>query len=257
MSLLEVREALAGYGAREVLHGVSLSVSPGELVAVLGPNGAGKSTLIRACLGLLPLRGGEVKVAGRSVSAYGRRELATRVAWVPQSIDGVAGFTGLELVSMGRAPHLSWWGLLSARDVERARAAMEELGIAHLANRSATEMSGGERRLLYLARALVQQAELLLLDEPTAFLDVRHQVECLERVRAQTKRGLGALAVLHDVNLAASFADRAVLMKDGRVLRSGPASEVLASESLRELYGIPMAQAECGAQRLFAPHVER
>jgi iron complex transport system ATP-binding protein len=176
------------------------------------------------------------------------------VAWVPQSFEPAEGFSGLELVLMGRSPHLGLWGLTSASDEAVARAVLEELGVAYLAERSCEAMSGGERRMLLLARGLVQQPKLLLLDEPTAFLDVAHQVGALERVRARVDAGLGAVAVLHDVNLAAAFATHVLLLRDGHVLARGPAPEVLQRERLEALYGVPMemASAPSGA-RLFAP----
>ena len=252
--MLQVRNLSAGYGDRRVLQGVELEVRPGELWAVLGPNGAGKSTLVRASLGLLPAREGSVRVFGADVRQVHRRELARRVAWVPQSPEAVPDFTALELVLMGRSPHLSRWALASRADVARATAALEELGIGALVGRALGALSGGERRLVMLARALTQAPELLLLDEPTAFLDVAHQVGTLARVRARVDAGLGAVAVLHDVNLAAAFATHALLLRDGQVLAQGPVDTVLERERLEALYGLPleMAQAPSGA-RLFAP----
>jgi iron complex transport system ATP-binding protein len=252
--LLETQALVAGYGASPVLRGVDFSVRAGELWAVLGPNGTGKSTLLRGVLGLLPWARGEVRLLGRERSAWEARELARRVAWVPQLFEPAEGFSGLELVLMGRSPHLGLWGLTSERDVALARAALEELGVAYLADRSSEALSGGERRMLLLARGLVQQPSLLLLDEPTAFLDVAHQVGALARVRARVEAGLGAVAVLHDVNLAAAFATHALLLRDGQVLAHGPVDTVLERERLEALYGLPleMAQAPSGA-RLFAP----
>ncbi|MFZ5468218.1 MAG: ABC transporter ATP-binding protein [Myxococcota bacterium] len=256
-TLLEVREVVAGYGPHEVLRAVSFAVREGELWAVLGPNGAGKSTLLRALAGLLPLRGGEVALAGRALRSYGRRELAQTVAWVPQATEAESGFTGLELALLGRSPHLGFGGLPSGGDVARARAALEEMGVGHLAARSTAEVSGGERRLFWLARALVQSPRVLFLDEPTAFLDVRHQVRSLERVRAYVTKGAAAVAVLHDVNLAAAFADQVVLLREGKVLAQGEARKVLTGELLEELFDVPMTGADApGGQRLFAPRSE-
>jgi len=252
--LLETQALVAGYGPEPVLRGVDFAVRAGELWAVLGPNGTGKSTLLRGVLGLLPWTRGAVRLLGRERPAWDARELARRVAWVPQGFEPAEGFSGLELVLMGRSPHLGLWGLSSERDVALARAALEELGVGHLADRSGEAMSGGERRMVLLARGLVQQPSLLLLDEPTAFLDVAHQVGALNRVRARVEAGLGAVAVLHDVNLAAAFATHALLLRDGQVLAQGPVDTVLERERLEALYGLPleMAQAPSGA-RLFAP----
>jgi cobalamin transport system ATP-binding protein len=253
-SALLVQQLSAGYGEQRVLEAVDLEVKPGELWAVLGPNGAGKSTLVRASLGLLPARSGTVAVFGTDVRAIGRRELARRAAWVPQSVDALPDFTAMELVLMGRGPHLSRWALASRADVERAREALEALGIGHLAARALGALSGGERRLVMLARALTQAPELLFLDEPTAFLDVRHQVQTLALVRRRVEEGMAAVAVLHDVNLAAAFATQVLLLAGGRVLASGSAGEVLATERLQALYGVTIASAtSASGQRLFGP----
>lgn len=241
--VLSLAQVDAGYGAADVLRGASLEVKPGEAWAVLGPNGAGKSTLVRVVMGLLPPRAGRVEVTGLSLPGASPAELARRVAWVPQVMDDDAGFTALELALMGRAPHLGAWGLPGAKDVERALECLGELGVAALAERPLSEVSGGERRRVWLARALVQAPKLLVLDEPTAFLDVRHQVELLRAVRRRVAGGLGVLAVLHDVNLAAHFATHVLLLKDGRTLAQGPVGDVLTSERLSELYGIAMHAA--------------
>lgn len=253
MTVLDVRGISLRRGERRVVSDVSFSVGPGELWAVLGPNGAGKSTLLRGCLGLLRADAGEVRIDGRPVPELGRTELARRVAWVPQELDAESGFTGLEIAVMGRSPHLSGWGVPQETDLSSARAALEELGIAPLAGRRMSAMSGGERRLVALARALVQTPGLLLLDEPTAFLDLRHQFEVLARVRSRVDGGLAAVAVLHDVNLAATFADRLLLLREGRVLAVG-GREALSAENLERLYDIPIAAARTPAgQPLFAP----
>jgi iron complex transport system ATP-binding protein len=252
--LLETQGLLAGYGPAPVLQGVDFAVRSGELWAVLGPNGTGKSTLLRAVLGVLPWTRGVVRLLGRERQEWEPRELARRVAWVPQTFEPVEGFSGMELVLMGRSPHLGLWGLTSEKDIALARQVLEELGVAYLAQRPGEALSGGERRMLLLARGLVQEPALLLLDEPTAFLDVAHQVGALARVRARVEAGLGAVAVLHDVNLAAAFATHALLLRDGRVLAQGPVEAVLEREQLEALYGLPMemALAPSGA-RLFAP----
>ena len=254
--LLEASEVHAGFGERAVLRGVSLSLAAGELWVVLGPNGAGKSTLLRTLLGLHPASVGRIHVLGKPLSEWRRPNLARVLAWVPQVFEPAFGFSGLEVVAMGRTPHQGWWGLPSQADVGRARAIMEELGIAALAGRPATAMSGGEQRLLLLARAFVQEPRLLFLDEPTAFLDLRHQVEALRALKLRTRDGLGVVAVLHDVNLAAAFADRVLLLEEGRVLASGIAREVLSAPTLERLYGVPMTEVTgSGGQPLFAPRL--
>jgi iron complex transport system ATP-binding protein len=253
-ALLSARGLTVGYGRVPVASGVSFEVAKASLWAVLGPNGAGKSTLLRTALGWLPPLSGDVLLFGQSAGRWERQQLARRVAWVPQTFEADGGFTGLELVLMGRAPHLGAWGLPSERDLHLARAALEELDIPHLAGRRTGELSGGERRLLLLARALAQGPELLLLDEPTAFLDLRHQVHVLQRVRARVDAGLAVVAVLHDANLAASVADHVLLLRDGGVLGHGPAAEWLSAGRLESLYGLPMVEAVApGGARAFAP----
>lgn len=255
---LRVEGLVAGYGARVVVPAVSFRVGSGELWAVLGPNGAGKSTLLRTCLGLQPALGGAATVNGREVHAWQRAAFARQVAYLPQAPELEEGFTGLDVVLMGRAPHQRGLHWASETDRSLARDAMAELGVAALAPRRAETLSGGERRLLLLARALVQGAGLLLMDEPTAFLDLRHQVEVLTRVQARTRAGLGALAVLHDVNLAAAFATHVLLLgHEGVLLAQGPAAELLTAEKLEALYGLPMVASESGGQRVFAPRFAR
>jgi len=253
-TVLETAGLAVGYGSCPVLSGLSLAVAPGTLWAVLGPNGSGKSTLLRTVLGLLGPVAGGVHLFGTPVARWDRRALARRVAWVPQAFDADAGFTGLELVLMGRAPHQGAWGLPGARDLAVARAVLAELGIVHLSGRVVSRLSGGERRLLLVARALAQEPALLLLDEPTAFLDLQHQAQVLERVRARVRGGLAAMAVLHDPNLAAAFADQVLLLREGRVLGQGPSAELLDAERLGRLYGLGLAEARTeSGHRLFAP----
>lgn len=253
--LLELESLSAGYGQTPVLSGVSLRLEPGQAWVVLGPNGAGKSTLVRAVMGLLPPTAGAVRVCGLPVPATPAAQLSKLAAWVPQTTDDETGFTGLELALMGRAPHLSAWGLPGARDEARALEVMKELGVAHLASRPLGEVSGGERRRVWLARALVQAPKLLVLDEPTAFLDIRHQVETLRAVRRRLAEGLGVLAVLHDVNLAMHVATHALLLKDGQCVAQGPVKDVLTAGALSALFDITMHPA-AEVEQVFVPRWE-
>lgn len=253
--LIHLESVSAGYGETPVLSGVSLRVEPGQAWVVLGPNGAGKSTLVRVVMGLLAPTGGTVKVCGLPLPGASSRELSRLVSWVPQTMDDTTGFTGLEVALMGRAPHLSAWGLPGQRDEAAALEAMKELGVEHLASRPLAEVSGGERRRVWLARALVQAPKLLVLDEPTAFLDVRHQVETLRAVRKRLAEGLGVLAVLHDVNLAMHVATHALLLKDGECVAQGPVKEVLTAEALTSLFGIAMHPA-AETEQVFVPRWE-
>lgn len=253
--LLAIDSLSAGYGVTPVLSGVSLRVEPGQAWVVLGPNGAGKSTLVRTVMGLLLPSAGTVKVCGLSLPGTAPSELAKVAAWVPQVMDDATGFTGLEVALMGRAPFLAAWRLPGQREEVAAREAMKELGVEHLAGRPLAEVSGGERRRVWLARALVQAPKLLVLDEPTAFLDIRHQVETLRAVRRRLAEGLGVLAVLHDVNLAMHLATHALLLKNGKCMAQGPVAEVLTAKMLSGLFDIPMHPAT-EAQQVFVPRWE-
>ena len=256
MNVLEVSELAAGYRHLPVLREVSFCVAPGELWAILGPNGAGKSTLLRACLGLHPAQSGRIAVLGRPIADWSRRQLAQQMAWVPQGLHAGLGFTGLELVLMGRNPRLGVWGMPSRVDTARALSLMSELGVEHVAQRSVDALSGGERRLLLVARALAQEPRILLLDEPTAFLDLKHQVEVLGRVKARVKRGLAALAVVHDVNHAVAFAHKVLLLKGGRVLAIGSPEATMTTGVLEQLYELPIGSAHTPeGQALFAPRL--
>jgi len=234
--LLEVRDLAVAYGSRRALDGVSLELSPGDIVGLLGPNGAGKSTLVRAISGVLADYSGQVMVVGDELRALPRKELARRIAVVPQEPRFDFPFTALEIVLMGRHPHLAGLAFESARDVELARQALTRCGALHLASRPIDQLSSGERQRIVFARALAQQAPILLLDEPASFLDLRFQVELFDRVRELAAEGCAVVAVLHDLNLAAEYCDRIVLLQGGRVVAAGPTAEVLTYQHLTAVY---------------------
>ncbi|HSJ97863.1 MAG TPA: ABC transporter ATP-binding protein [Myxococcota bacterium] len=225
-------------GARCVLAGVDLDVAPGEVVGLLGRNGAGKTTLLRVAAGLATPDAGTVALDGRPLAALGRRERARAVALVPQETHFPFPYSVAEVVLMGRAPHLGWLGFERRHDLDTARAAMTQLGIDALAERSVLALSGGERQLTVVARALAQEPRLLLLDEPTAFLDLRHRLEVLARVRAFAAGGGAALVVSHDLGVAARACDRLALLAGGRIVAAGLPSEVLTPALLREAFAI-------------------
>jgi len=226
----------AGYGRRQVLFGVDLEVRAGEVVGVIGPNGAGKSTLVSVVSRLLPLSAGDVRVEGRPLERYGRRALAQRLAVVPQAARLPDGFLVIEVVRMGRTPFVGLWRGAGPEDEAEVERAMRQTGVWGLAERPVERLSGGERQRVVLARALAQRPRVLLLDEPTSHLDLRYQAELLRAARAAAAEGVGVLLVLHDLNLAARVCDRLVLITDGRVVASGPVSEVLAQGRLERAY---------------------
>ena len=225
-------------GAREVLRDVTLACSPGEIMALAGPNGAGKTTLLRVASRVLAPSGGRVLLGGVAIDSLSRRALARGIAVVPQDVTVAFPFSAGEVVLMGRSPHLPAMGFEGAADVARAREAMESLGIAELADRSMLELSGGERQLVLLARALAQDPEVLLLDEPTSHLDLRHRIEVLDRVREFAERGRCALVVSHDLGLVARSCDRIAILSGGGLVACGAPVEVVTEELLERAFGV-------------------
>ena len=243
--LLEIEGLTLGYGARVVLRGVTLSAAPGEVVALIGPNGSGKSTLIRGASGLLGPTAGRVTLDGQPLHDLAPRLRARRVAVVPQAARCPDAFTVEDTVLLGRTAYLGWVGRESDADRRVAREAMERTAVASLAYRRLGEISGGELQLALIARALAQEAPVLLLDEPTAHLDLRHETRILAMVRDLAHRDRRAvLMALHDLNLAARFADRIALLGGGRLQALGSPREVLTEEKLSAAYGIPVHVAE-------------
>ncbi len=229
------------YNHKPVLEGVNLELVPGEMVGLMGPNGSGKSTLIKLLSRVLTPQQGGVWIEGEELTSLGQRQVAQRIAVVPQVFEMPTGFTAFEVVLMGRTPHLTWLHSESARDCEIARTAMQATGTWDLADRYVDQLSGGERQRVVIARALAQEPQMLLLDEATAHLDVRHQIEIMNITRRlMLERGLAVLIIFHDLNLAAQYCDRIVLLKDGRVFASGSPREVITREALRAVYGVEM-----------------
>lgn len=230
------------------LRDVELAIAPGELVCVLGPNGAGKSTLVRVASGLLPPLSGDVELLGAPLASRSRAEIAKVLAVVEQSPSFGLGFSVREVVRMGRAPHQGVWMRENDADERVVRAALERCDLMALASRPAHALSGGEQKRVAVARALAQEPEVLLLDEPGAFLDVRHQLELYELLAGEVKRReLACLVVMHDLNVAAQFADRVVLVKDGRIVASGPVDVVMTWRTLKETFDTDLY---CGVNEL-------
>jgi iron complex transport system ATP-binding protein len=227
----------AGYGATNVLQGVSLDVHAGEMLGIVGPNGAGKSTLLRVLGGGMRPAAGAVELLGRPLGAYDRRDLARTVAVVSQENSVAFRFTILEVVLMGRAPHLGAFHFESPHDLEIAKAALARFGLADFAHRHIQELSGGERKRVFLARAIAQEARVTLLDEPTAFLDLKHVAEILTLFRELcAARAMAVVATMHDLNAAALYADRVMLMKDGAAIGCGAPADIFTAENLRAVY---------------------
>ncbi|AIE85527.1 ABC transporter ATP-binding protein [Fimbriimonas ginsengisoli] len=237
---MKIAEALgleAGYGSKRVLHGIDLAIAPGERVALLGPNGSGKSTLLRTLAGLIKPQAGEVRLGGESVANLSVREVARRVASVPQEEIPRFEFTVREMVTMGCLARSN--GLLDTpEDRVAATEAMEQADCLHLEGRPVTELSGGERQRVLIARALAQRTELVLLDEPIAHLDPAHQLAVSRLVQSMASRGIATVAAIHDLNFAARMADRAILLEAGRIAINDTVEAVLASPVLDRVYQV-------------------
>jgi iron complex transport system ATP-binding protein len=259
--MLEARNISINYGAREVVADVSLRAKPGEIIAIIGPNGAGKSTLLRTLNGTLRATRGEILLEGKPLRSYARRAVAMRVAVVAQEADLRFPVTVMEFVLGGRYAWSSAWGWESEHDVEIARGILRETELESFEARLMNELSGGERQRAVLARALATEAKVLLLDEPTANLDLAHQAAMLRLVRARChSRERAAVVVTHDVNLAAEFADRVLLLKNGREIAIGPPRAVLTEELLRTVFGLEVlvdAHPVTGAPRITPVHAIR
>ncbi len=230
------------YRGRPAISDVDLRIEPGERVVLVGPNGAGKSTLLRAIAGLVEPSAGSVEVAGTPLSSLDRQAVARRIAVVPQLPSLPFSTTVEEVVALGRLPHEHPIRGLRAADRAAIAAAIDRVGVGHLLGRDARELSLGERQLVLLAMAVAQAAPILILDEPTVHLDLRHQVEVMELLAdLNTRDGTTVIAVLHDVGLAARFFDRIVVLDRGRIVADGPPLTVLTGELIREVFGVDPA----------------
>jgi len=243
--MLEIQSLSAGYGNRLVLHEVSLHVGRGEVAAIIGPNGCGKSTLLRCACGLLPPQRGKVLWDGQNLLECAPRARAQIVALLPQMFEGPGDLSVQEMTMLGRTPHLGAYGAPSPRDQEMVQAALTATGADEFAERRVGELSGGERQRVMLARCLAQAPQVLLLDEPTSHLDIRHQWEILALARRLARReNLAVILVLHHINLAAAVADHMLLLDgSGRTRAQGKPDAVITSEHLEAVYGVPLSIA--------------
>jgi iron complex transport system ATP-binding protein len=250
---LEARALGYGYPGRTVGRGLDVSLAAGEVLCVLGPNGGGKTTLFRTLLGLLPAQAGEVLLEGRPLAPMPRPEVARRMGYVPQGHAAQFAFTVREAVLMGRTAHVGLFAAPGAADRAAADGAIAALGIEPLAGRVLTELSGGERQLAMIARALAQGARLLVLDEPTASLDFGNQVRVLREIRRLAAQGYAVVFATHDPGQAFLAASRVLLLAHGGALRQGAPQEVITPENLREVYGVEVRVAEVDGARVCLP----
>ena len=247
-TVLRMAEVDAAYRRVPVLRGVDLSIDGGERLALVGPNGAGKSTLLRVADGLLPPTRGQVELTGRSVAELDRMAIARRLAFVPQEPSLPFAATVQEIVGLGRLPHEDPFRGARPQDKAAVAAAIERVGVGHLLGRDARELSLGERQLVLIALAVAQQAPILVLDEPTVHLDLRHQVSTMELLVDLNERdGTTVIAVLHDLGMAARFFPRLVLLDGGAIVGDGPPEVVLAPDRIREVFGVDPSFVRVGA----------
>ena len=237
--MIQLRDLSAGYGGRDVVHGVTLDFPPGRVLALLGPNGCGKSTLLRAALGLLPRSGGQVLLDGAPLESLSPRRRALMAAYLPQSRP-TPNITAYKMVLHGRFPHLSYPRRCRREDYEAADRALRWADAADVALRPMGELSGGQRQKVYLAMALAQQAPTLLMDEPTTFLDVGHQLEVMAAARRLAQEGRAVVMAVHDLPLAMRGADDIALLDGGRLAAWGTAEEVYASGALDRAFGVAL-----------------
>ena len=236
--MLSARAVTGGYPGHEVLHGVDLEVAAGACVALLGPNGAGKSTLLRMLAGILAPRTGSVDLCDRPLASWRRREAAKVVGYVPQNVALTFPLTVREFVEQGRAPHLGAWRPPTPEDHAAVAGALATVRLTDRAATPVQRLSGGERQLAVLGRALATQARLLILDEPAAALDVRHQLDLVAILRQLVRAGVGVVLVAHDWNLALRLADRIVVLAAGRVVAAGTPAEVVRPELFLDVFGV-------------------
>lgn len=242
MAAVVVDAVSAKHGGKPVLVDVRLALEPGTLTVLLGPNGAGKSTLLRVVAGLRSPHAGDVQLQGERVADLSRRALARKVAFVPQRHELPAGFTVREVVLMGRAPHQEGWLESSDGDLAIVEEALGFCELTSFSGRRLETLSGGELQRVHLARALAQQAPVLLLDEAASNLDIRHSRACHELVRRLVRdRGLTCLAAMHDLSAASAYADRVALLAEGRILAEGPVERVMTPPLLEQTFGVPVA----------------
>ena len=235
---IEVKNLSFSYGTRPVLQDISFRVEPGEFLSILGPNGVGKSTLFRCMLGLLSGYTGQVLVDGVDARQFSPREAARHIAYIPQSSRSIFNYSVFNIILMGRTSGLGTFRSPGKKDRELCRWAMEKVGITHLQNRCFHRLSGGEQQLVLIARALVQQAPVLMLDEPTANLDFGNQLLVLEQAKSLAQEGYTVIQTTHHPEQSYLYSDRILAIQEGRVLTEGTPKEVLTEDTIRALYGV-------------------
>lgn len=245
--MLEVRNVSAGYHEASVLHDVNLAFEPGKLTVLIGPNGCGKSTLLRAAAGLMPVQQGEVCLEGRPLREFSSRKVAQKVSYLAQS-KNAPDITVRKLVLHGRFPYLSYPRRYSGADHEIVQWAMERMGIAQLAQKSMQQLSGGQRQQAFIAMTLAQDCETVLMDEPTTYLDISHQLHLIRLTQQMAQQGKAVGLVLHDLPLALKAADRVVVLSDGRIRQICTSAELLQSNLISEVFDVRLHSVEAAGE---------
>ncbi|MEQ9887108.1 Fe(3+) dicitrate ABC transporter ATP-binding protein FecE [Pectobacterium zantedeschiae] len=235
---LTTQNLTAGYGEKRILDGLSLSLPAGKITALLGPNGCGKSTLLKCFAKLLTPESGAIQLNGKPLSTFSARQLSRHLALLPQHHLTPEGITVRDMVAYGRSPWLSLWGRLSQDDRQRVQLAMEKTHIVDLADKRLTDLSGGQRQRAFLAMLLAQDTPVVLLDEPTTYLDINHQVELMKLLRELNQAEKTVVTVLHDLNQASRYCDHLVMLAGGRVMAQGSPHEVMKPELLQQVFSI-------------------
>ncbi|MEE4375644.1 Fe(3+) dicitrate ABC transporter ATP-binding protein FecE [Pseudomonas viridiflava] len=238
MSILQAQQLDIGYGATRIVQDLSFSPPPGKVTALIGPNGCGKSTLLKAFARILTPQSGSLSLDGKAYRDLSARDLARKVAFLPQVLPIPEGVSVRQLVAYGRSPHNSLWGRLSGADQHSVEQALQRMELKTLADRPLSDLSGGQRQRAWLAMILAQDAAIVLLDEPTTYLDISHQVELLDLMRALSAEGKTVITVLHDINQACRYADHLAVMQAGRLVASGAPGDVLNAELVCRVFDV-------------------
>ncbi|MEQ8155695.1 MAG: ABC transporter ATP-binding protein [Clostridiaceae bacterium] len=236
--MLEIKDAVCGYGEKTVLKGISVKVQAGDILCILGPNGVGKTTLFKTILGFLKLKGGEITMNGENIHNYSRKRLARTIAYVPQAHVPSFPYTVMDVVVMGRTAHMGIFSSPTREDIRIAEEALENLNIFFLKNQIYTEISGGERQMVLLARAIAQQTEILVMDEPASNLDFGNQVKVLEQINSLAEKGMGIIMTSHFPDHAFLCSTKVALLQKNNIFITGSAERVITEKNLKAAYGV-------------------
>ncbi len=248
--ILEIEALNFAYGREKVLKNINLSAQKGELITLIGPNGSGKSTLLKCINNYLKTDQGKIKIQNQDLESYSKRELAQIIAYVPQAAEMNFNLNVFETILMGRKPHSSWKA--GAKDKKITAEVIASMGLEELAFKEINDLSGGQRQKVFIARAAAQKADLILLDEPTNNLDLKHQLEIFNLIRKEVKNGKTAIVTMHDLSLVSRFSDRIIMLKEGRVFSDGSDSSLSAAK-INSVYGVEVSLKEHNGKKIIIP----